>query len=251
MKNSVLYIIASLALLAACKPTNTFLANEKVQYIRMQTADSLRDDPAVEAMIKPYRDKIAAQMNEIIGTSAQELTAGQPESLLGNWAAETLLREGTRYYGKKIDFATSNKGGLRVRSIAKGNITRSSMFELMPFENALVVLQGDSAVVQLFFNLQASKLGWPIAGATYEIHNQKADNVKIGGEKLRSGRIYTFLTSDYIANGGDACDFLKPLQRSDLGKLMRDAFIEGVQNTTKQGKIVDAKLDARVMIVND
>jgi hypothetical protein len=38
------------------------------------------------------------------------------------------------------------------------------------------------------------------------------------------------------------------MKREDLNKLMRDAFIEGVIETTKQGKLVDAELDNRIIV---
>jgi 2',3'-cyclic-nucleotide 2'-phosphodiesterase (5'-nucleotidase family) len=232
----------------ACKPTRTFLADEKVTRYRL--TDTLSTDPSVEALIKPYRAKLEGQMNAVIGRTAKELTYGDGNSLMGNWACDLILKQANIYYGKKVDFTAINRGGLRIRSLPKGDITRGKMYELMPFDNVLVVLTLDSAGVTQFFNHISPRGGWPIAGASFKIRNGKAENILIGGEILRGGKNYTFCVSDYIATGGDNADFLKNAKSENLNKLMRDAFIEGVERETKEGKILDAEVDNRIEIVN-
>ena len=138
---------------------------------------------------------------------------------------------------------------MRIRSLPKGDITRSKIYELMPFDNALVVLTLDSVAVSQFFNHIAPRGGWPIGGASFEIRNNKAENIKIGGDILRGGRTYTFCVSDYIANGGDSAEFFKNAKRETLDKLMRDAFLEGVVRETKEGKILDAEIDKRIEFI--
>jgi 2',3'-cyclic-nucleotide 2'-phosphodiesterase (5'-nucleotidase family) len=236
-----------LLILGGCKPTKTFLSDEKVSRYRFNATDSIVADASIETLIMPYRAKLDGLMNEVIGVSAKELTYNNGESLMGNWACDIILKQVNMYYGKKVDFTAINQGGLRIRSIPKGNITRGKMYELMPFDNALVVLTTDSAGVARFINFMASKGSWPLAGATYEIKSGKAQNIKIGGEILRGGKNYTFCLSDYLANGGDNLDFIKSMQRDDLNKLMRDAFIEGVIDETKKGKILDAQIENRVV----
>jgi 2',3'-cyclic-nucleotide 2'-phosphodiesterase (5'-nucleotidase family) len=235
--------------LCSCNTGKVFLADEKGKNIRMDA--SAGSDPAADSIIAPYSRQIAASMNEVIGHTVKELTLGEPESLLGDWAAETLHTQSEKYFGKTIDFTTINLHGLRIRSLPKGDVTRGKIFEMMPFENAIYVLHGDSAVVTQFFNHMVTKGGWPIAHATYQIKNGKLFNLKINGQPLRGGREYTFVQSDYIANGGDNCTFLKPLKRDILNVLMRDAFIEGVIAQTKAGKALDAELDNRVLTVNE
>ena len=251
MKIAIKILPLVLFSILSCKPTRTFLASEKVNYYRIKPADSLALDPSVEAMIQPYRAKLEGQMNEVIGTAAKELKKGQPVSTLGTWAAELILNQSIKYYGKDIDFATINEGGLRVRSLPKGKITRGTVYELMPFDNELVVLTTDSAGIDRFIRHTGSRGGWPIAGASYAIHSGKVEIIKIKGQLLRGGRTYTFVLSDYIANGGDNCDFLKLMKRENLNKLMRDTFMEGIISDTKQGKLLDADIDERVLIIND
>ena len=234
----------------ACKPSRIFLADEKATRYRVAQSDTLQADPATEAMIQPYRAKLDGLMNEVIGQAAKELSYGDGNSPMGNWACDLMLQQASIYYGKKVDFTAINRGGLRIRSLSKGNITRGKIYELMPFDNALVILTLDSAGVTQFFNHISPRGGWPIAGASFKIRNGKAENILIGGEILRGGKNYTFCVSDYIATGGDNADFLKNAKSENLNKLMRDAFIEGVERETKEGKILDAEVDKRIEVVN-
>jgi 2',3'-cyclic-nucleotide 2'-phosphodiesterase (5'-nucleotidase family) len=242
-------IICCLFLLG-CKPTHRYLSDVQTRYYQMAKADSLPPaDTSLERLISGYRVKLDAEMNEIVGTTAKELLHFQPISPLGIWAAETIHRQTALYSNQKIDLTCFGHNGLRIKSLPNGKVTRGKIYELMPFDNFLVVMDADSAVIQQMLNLAAFKGGWPVAGATYEIENQKAHHIIIQGEPLRSGKIYKLATSDYVANGGDNAFFLKPVKRKELTKLMRDAFLEGAMSTTKAGQLLDAEIDERVKII--
>lgn len=246
-------IVACLLLLGlSCKPKHHYLSDVKVKYYQMAKADSLPPaDTTLERLIAGYRVKLDAEMNEVVGKTAKELLHFQPISPLGIWAAETIHRQTALDVGQKIDITCFGHNGLRIKSLPNGNVTRGKLFELMPFDNFLVVMDADSAAIQQLLNLAAFKGGWPIAGATYEIQNQKAQQIIIQGEPLQSGKIYKLATSDYVANGGDNAFFLKTVKRKELTKLMRDAFIEGVISTTKAGQLLDAATDERVKILKN
>jgi 2',3'-cyclic-nucleotide 2'-phosphodiesterase (5'-nucleotidase family) len=250
MRYFFVFNIFALFFLAACKPTRTFLADEKAKTYRIAPSDTMAADPAVEALIQPYKSSLDGKMNAVIGKCAKELTAGDAVSLLGNWSSQIILNQSIKYYKKNIDFATINRGGLRIKSIAAGDVTRGKMYELMPFDNALVVITTDSAGVDKFIRHMGRKGGWPISGASYHINKGSVENIKIGGQLLRGGRNYSFVVSDYIADGGDSCDFLKTMQRDNLNKLMRDAFIEGVEDETRNGRVLDAEIDDRIKITD-
>jgi 2',3'-cyclic-nucleotide 2'-phosphodiesterase (5'-nucleotidase family) len=240
----ILFLLALCA--TACKPSRIFLADEKAMRYRVAQSDTLQADPATEAMIQPYRAKLDGLMNEVIGQAAKELSYGDGNSPMGNWACDLMLQQASIYYGKKVDFTAINRGGLRIRSLSKGNITRGKVYELMPFDNALWILTIDGVTAEKFIQFMASKGGWPMAGAKYTIHDGKAESITIGGEILRGDKTYTLCLSDFIANGGDNVNFFTNAKKEDLNKLMRDAFIEGVIRETKEGKMIDGKVDDRI-----
>jgi 2',3'-cyclic-nucleotide 2'-phosphodiesterase (5'-nucleotidase family) len=237
-------------LLLGCKPTHHYLSDVQVRYYQLAKADSLPPaDTSLERLIAGYRVKLDAEMNEIVGITAKELLHFQPISPLGIWAAETIHRQAALYSGQKMDITCFGHNGLRIKSLPNGKITRGKIYELMPFDNFLVVMDADSTAIQQLLNLAAFKGGWPVAGATYEIKNQKAHHIIIQGKPLRNGKIYKLATSDYVANGGDNAFFLKTVKRIELTKLMRDAFLDGAMTTMKAGKLLDAEIDERVKII--
>lgn len=204
-------------------------------------------DTEIEAMIAPYKKQLGAEMNQVIGELEIDLIKDQPESTLGNWTADLIHKKCEDYYGKPIDFAVVNYGGLRVPNMDKGDVTKGEVFELMPFDNMLVVVHVDAKTLMELFNLMASKGGWPISHQVqYGIRGKKPQDILINGKAIDNQRMYTIALSDYIANGGDNCSFFKDKKRDELGELFRDAILQFVQEETAAGRKLNTKLTARV-----
>ncbi len=245
MKN--LLFLTLLLLFSACK-TNNFLADVQENSVRIEPA-LVEPDADINALIAPYKVKLDATMNEVIGETAQSLPKGRPESLLGNWCADAVHQKSEDYYQQSIDFTFINDGGLRIPALNKGQITLGNMFELMPFDNMLVVLELDYETLMKVFEQIASKDGEHFSSSIrLIINNQKVQSVTINGEPFQKNRTYKMATSDYLANGGGDFFFLKNKKRVNLDKFFRDALIEFVKETTAQGKQINAQLENRVTI---
>ena len=65
--------------------------------------------------------------------------------------------ETERLLGEPVDFAVINYGGMRIPAIPKGPITRGKIFELMPFDNLLVVVRLDVSILTQFINHMAAR----------------------------------------------------------------------------------------------
>lgn len=240
---SVLFLIFS-----ACKVQH--VAQTKPSYYSIAAQDTIREDAHIDSLIAPYKSKLDAQMQTVIGHCAKELILARPESPLGNWFADALHEQTELHSNKNIDFTISNYGGIRIKSLPAGPITRGAVFEIMPFENQLVALQIDSATIVKLFDWMKNKNGWPISHATYEIFNTKVRKITIQGKPL-ANKTYTLLTSDYLANGGDDCVFLKDLKRENLNYLLRDALLDCIARYEKMGKAIDGSYDRRVKVINE
>ena len=204
-------------------------------------------DPAIEALITPYKTKLDAEMNEVIGSVAKTMEKAKPESALGNWMADLFYEQIREYTKGDVDFASMNYGGIRIPSLQYGEVTRGKVFELMPFDNMLVVVHADAATVQQFADNAAKNGGIPVSKQLrFEIKDGKAHHVTINERPLQEGRIYKIGVSDYVANGGDDCTFLVDKKRDETGVLMRDAIIDYVKKQTAQGKQLNAQLDGRI-----
>lgn len=242
-----IYLLIVLAF-ASCQVWHT--AEENGQKIQVET-DAIAEDAEIVAMIAPYKTKLDAEMNVVIGTNKEDMTKGKPESLLTNWTADALQTMTNDYYKNgTVDFAVSNYGGIRIPVIAAGEVTRGKIFELMPFDNMLVVIEMADTTITKLFNHMAEDNGWPISSnVQYEIKNQQPQNILINGKPIESGKMYKVSISDYLANGGDKCYFLEEGKREDLGVLIRDVLIEYVEKTTAAGKSIGSQLDGRLKYV--
>ncbi|MES2849503.1 MAG: 5'-nucleotidase, partial [Bacteroidota bacterium] len=145
-----------------------------------------------------------------------------------------------------VDASFINNGGIRLPSIAAGNITRGKIFELSPFDNMIVLLKVDGKTLHQFLDTVASKGGWPSAGCTYQLKYKRAVNINVDGKPIQDNSEYTIALTDYVANGGDNCDMLKTIPQQTNGYLFRDAVIEYFADMQKQGKKLTAKIENRV-----
>ncbi|MDB5211829.1 MAG: 5-nucleotidase, partial [Sediminibacterium sp.] len=142
-----------------------------------------------------------------------------------------------------------NQFGIR-SYVPKGNITIGKIFELMPFDNLVVLQEVKGSVLHQFLDKIAADGGWPVSGVTMGIKEKKAINITINGSPLNENATYTIANSDYVASGGDNCEMLRNVPQQNKGYLYRDALIEYVSNFTQQGKPVDQIIENRVVNVN-
>lgn len=203
-------------------------------------------DTALLNLVQPYSLEVNRTMNKVIGFTPTTMTKRLPESGLGNFMADCMLEMGTKKFGMPIDIAFMNQGGIRA-SINKGNITIGNVYELMPFDNLLVVQELKGSVLEALLNHIASDGGWPISkGSSFKIKNKQAVDIIINGKPLDRNATYITANSDYIAQGGSDAAMLKLFPFQNKGYLIRDALLEYIQLITASGKPVDAKIENRV-----
>ncbi len=212
-----------------------------------------KKDPVDSGMLhflQPYAASMNVTMNKVIGFSNETLSVKQPESGLGNLMADCIRDMAEKKFGKKVDAGFINQGGIR-SYLAKGNITVGKIFEIMPFDNLVVLQQVKGSVFKAFLDKTAADGGWPMsAGISIVIKDKKAVEIMIAGKPLDENTVYTIANSDYVANGGSNCEMLKSIPKQDMGYLLRDAIIEYISNISSQGKPIEAKIENRVRNVN-
>jgi len=197
------------------------------------------------AFLQPFIDELAQRMNTVIGQSAQQMTVSRPESLLSNFSADMVRSEAKARLNMHIDIAMVNMGGLRT-DIPQGDITVGNIYQLMPFDNELVILwlRGDKLAGLL--NSIASVGGEGVSGIRMGIRSGEPVNPAINGEPLDLERLYVIATSDFLAGGNDRMTQLAERERmKQTGIKIRDLFLEHIEN---QGRI-NSQLDGRIYIV--
>ena len=249
MLNKITRILFLVFILGSCSTPGKLSKVETSEYILSDTS-SIVEDSIVRAKIRPYSEKMEANMGIILAKSAQALEKGIPESLLGNFVSdlcfERVKREFSSTGAQTIDFAFFNNGGLR-KSLPAGNVTKGDAFELMPFENELVILTLNGGIANKLLNFMASKGGAPVSGVRFVIKNKLATDITINSVAFDSTKTYKVVTSDYLANGGDNFSFLsEALNRESTSIKMRDAIIQHLYILGKTEEMVYITLDGRI-----
>lgn len=220
---------------------------DSVETTYIEINDQIEPDDAYVAYIKPYANDLNKVMNRKISESRALLEVGQPESLLGNLAADILREEATRVMGQEVHVAIMNQRGLRI-SIPKGDVTVRTMFELMPFENHISVLKFNGEQILQIAEDLAIHGGEPVSGMTLRIEGAQAKEVTVGGEPVDPEAHYWVATNIWMANGGGMVPTLwDPLKRVDLPVLIRDTFIEYLEKR----EYIDPQLDGRITLTED
>jgi 2',3'-cyclic-nucleotide 2'-phosphodiesterase (5'-nucleotidase family) len=242
----------ALILSAACRHTQ--VTELEVGYVEMNKT-AVQYDSATDKILKPYKDSLDMLMNVVIGHSdvAMAKERDKPETLLGNFVSDICLirintfAKKTDAAIKEADIALFNNGGLR-SSLPKGNITRGNIFELMPFDNELVILTLSGKKTWDLIRYVSASGGQPMAGMKLAIHPDRTPStVLINGQPFDSTRTYNVVTSDYLANGGDKMEFFKnPVKIETTGILIRNAILDYCIAETAKGNPLTSKLDQRI-----
>ena len=237
----------SAGLLAAACQRGPYQATAHLPAATSQPVGStIVPDAGVAAYIQPYHDKVLGQMQEIIGSAPVALSKNPGENTLVNFVADLQrTAAGSYFWGEPIALGVMTNGGMR-NALPAGPITLGNVFELMPFENELLVLDAPGPVVQQLFDY-AAPIRMAVSGATYTVGpDKRAQNVRIGGQPLEPAKTYSIAISDYLAGGGDRMDFLKQVPIRHTGLLLRTAIADHIRALTKAGQPVQARVEGRV-----
>ena len=246
IRNACCLLLVTCYLLTACSGSK-HLAVQDTQTKHYATTDNTVDSSVVKT-IQPYKQTIDGKMHEVIGTAPIALTKKTPESTLGNFFAEAVFGRVKKVpnVDTNYTFAMFNNGGLRT-SVPQGNVMVGGMFELMPFENKLVVIAISGERLMQLLNYVAEKDGAPVAGIRFVIADKKATSIIINGKAFDGTKTYYVATSDYLAGGGDT--FFTAGENKDMIKtdiLLRDILIDYCKALNKQNKPITATLDGRI-----
>ena len=199
-----------------------------------QEIDSLNNSSSLDSIISPYRDSMKELMDEVIGYSGSSFIKNGPESSLGNFVADVVFNNGLAFISQEKNvpihkvISLINFGGLRA-PINEGIITVGNIYELMPFDNSIVILELSPDKVSEMLLYLYEKNGQPISNAKAKLSNDKKEIYIKGAEYLFDVNLFV-ITSDYLADGGDKMNFFKnPVSKVDSGILIRDALIEYVK----------------------
>lgn len=244
---------------AATAPATTDI-NARVTEVSVDA--TIPDDPAFEKMLAAYSPKVRA-LDLVIGKLSGDLRkGGTGAGSLGNFVTDGIRARASVKLGKPIVLAVTNGGGLRKNAIAAGQISLRDIFELLPFENAIVAFDLTGAqVLDLLKIVLTRRDAQSGARIKYRINAEKKPEIEkvffviAGAEKeIDPSATYTIVSIDYLLNvaGGDYGVVLKQAKNiRPLGLTIRDAMTDYVKGETAAGREIKAAFDGRFVLSKD
>jgi 2',3'-cyclic-nucleotide 2'-phosphodiesterase (5'-nucleotidase family) len=230
---------------SATKPT-TSNAPVKTDVRASQTVidDSIPPDPEIEKLLAPYSAKVRA-LSLVIGRlelplKKEPVGAGP----LGNFVTDGIKTYAEQKLGRPVTLAVTNAGGLRKNLISAGELRASDIFELLPFENALMVveLSGANLLKLLPPLVRDAQSG---ARLQYKWNDQIRPEFLSGKlideqgheQEIDPNKTYRIVTIDYLLKvGGGAYAVLKEAKSvTPLNITIRDAMMEYVKSEAAKG----------------
>lgn len=218
---------------------------QQISNYSSNTSEINKDNNAndLDSIIDPYKFEMEETMSIIIGQASQTLEKYTPESPLGNFSADVMYTAGLNYAKKQSDldsnliknaFCLLNFGGLR-SSVNQGDISVGNVFELMPFDNTLTLVQIPAIEVNALLIYLKKVDGQPISGAKIDLKSNQM-SLEINGQEYDKESDVLIITSDYLAGGGDKMDFFKSGKKVwNSGILMRDIYIDFIKKNKNIG----------------
>lgn len=248
MKNRIWVFALATLFMQSCRTNyNTVQINAQKN---TPITDTISQDAIFSNVIYPYKLQLESKMNEVISHTAVELNKSGDNSNLGNLLADYTL-EGAQEWSKShgnyiIDGAVINIGGIR-SIIGAGNITTKQIYEVMPFENEVIIVKMNGVALQGLFNyyLQTRKNN-PVSKIFIETDDKNLVQAKINGQIVDPNKTYYIATSDYLAMGGDNMKFFGQGEMISTGIKLRDLFIEKFKSNPE----VKAPTDVRLLFKN-
>ena len=232
---------------SSCK-TGDFSAAEVEEAGAMQVDSAIVPNPEMVEIILPYKAKLDEKMDEVIGRAAVELVKGPVESPLGNFVADLIEEKAEEHSGVAVDMGAITTGGLRV-PVPEGPIRLQEIYELMPFENMIWILELNGEQTRELFAYAAERENLAISNSKLVVAGDEVVHIEIGGQTFNPDRTYTLAISDYLANGGDDLFFLKEARVLEkLEVKQRDAIIDKVAEEEAAGRAIEAEVEGRVVI---
>ncbi|SHG68531.1 5'-nucleotidase C-terminal domain-containing protein [Chryseobacterium sp. OV279] len=247
MKNKFLLLGIALASLTACKTASTLQLAEVKTQKNISINNELKNDEEFVKIIEPYKQKLDKEMNQKISHTSIDLTKQGDNSNLGSLLADYTF-EGADAWTKKnlqknVDAALINIGGIRT-TIGKGDIFLKNIFEVMPFENEVIIVKMKGSDLQGLFDYYAkTQVNNPVSHLYIETNNGQLTKSLINGKPVDPSRDYYIATSDYLALGGDNMKFFSKGESISTGIRLRDLFIEYFRKNSEVVPNTDVRLN--------
>jgi 5'-nucleotidase len=219
--------------IAQCKPTDyegkPVVADANVQQIV---------DGAIHTAATRRGEKLGVKLTGVVNKGYEV------ESAEGNWLTDLM-----RAIAPTAQIALTNGGGLRA-DIPAGDLTYGALYEAMPFDNRVVLVEVKGAQLRSLVssNLQrgGAILSWSGLAAKARCKGGQLDlSLTVGGKPVRDDASYTLVTNDYLATTSTITRLKLPTSAIKVtDKIIREeiaALLRKTKGTVDPAKLLSAK----------
>lgn len=231
------------------------ITDRTTSYELVATSSAVPEDPAIKAIIDGYNNQLKEKLGVVIGKALVALGGERAdvrtkETNLGNYVTDW-MRTSTG-----ADIAFEDGGSIRV-SIPAGNITVGDVYNVLPFDNILEVLEVKGSLLKEA--LENSVGAYPaqsgafaqISGFSFTFDPSKPKGSRVvsmtkDGKPMDMDATYKLCVQDYTALGGDGYVMLKGAAvLSKTSVWNRDGLVNYIMAHPE----VSAAVEARITVV--
>ncbi|MDG3581678.1 5'-nucleotidase C-terminal domain-containing protein [Galbibacter pacificus] len=235
MRNNSKHFVIFITIVSFISCNNSSDRLSSISGKEINITDSIKGVDSLKKFIAPYREHIEEVLDAPLAYNPTYLNKndGKLNSSIGNLMADVAYAESNPIFnkrtGKNIDFVLLNHGGIRA-VMSKGNVSRRTAYEIMPFENQIWILElSADKIKELVAYLAKNKTAHPISKQAQLVLNANGTvkSFTVNGKPILESETYFVATSDFLANGGDHMDFFKdPISKTDINYLLRNELID-------------------------
>jgi len=126
----LLYLFTLGLLLVSCKPSY-MITHVENSVVKIDSTFDAYPQPQMHALVQKYKTLLDKEMNQVIGTSAQFMDYGIPESLLTNFTSDVMKAYGDEHLPGGADIAVMNVHGHRA-TMPKGKSPSAISMKFIP-----------------------------------------------------------------------------------------------------------------------
>lgn len=248
MKTNTLLLLSSFLILSLSGYAQLKVASVKGTVIEIDSTFDAHPDSAMVALLSPYKTKIAQEMTTVIGRSNSTMLSQSPQGLLSNLGADVMLQAAQKI-DTTTDVAMVNIHGFR-SALNKGDISIGDVYQLLPFENEMVIISIEGKYLkEMFIQWANSDMQAVSKNCSIEMANKQLIKSFINGNEIVDNQIYKVATLDYLADGNSSfATLLKATNKEITGIKFRDIMLAYIRLQTSNGVDVQSSIDNRIVI---
>jgi 2',3'-cyclic-nucleotide 2'-phosphodiesterase (5'-nucleotidase family) len=194
------------------------VTKQSVSYELVPTVTSVPEDPAIKAIVDGYNNQLTEKLSVVIGKALVALDGERAdvrtkETNLGNYVTDWMR------ISTGADIAFEDGGSIRV-SIPAGDVTVGSIYNVLPFDNILEILEIKGSTLKVA--LENSVSAYPaqagafaqVSGFSFTFDPSKPVGSRVvsitkDGKPMDMDATYKLCVQDFTALGGDGYAMLK------------------------------------------